>query len=97
MSSQTSPVSSLRIIPVAAGFLAAVLFAEWLAAFLEVDSCLDAGGVIRESGFCDVDTGAYVPVLARPGLQVLWGTFLAVTFAVGCSVKWGVGSLLRRV
>jgi len=86
----------LRVTPIAVAFVIAVLFAMWLARFIDVDSCLDAGGAFRDSGFCDVPNGPYVPVFARRGLHALWATFLAVTFTVGWVVKRGMDSLFRR-
>jgi hypothetical protein len=72
-----------------------VAAAVWLSAFLERDSCLDAGGVYHAaSGGCEVVRGGeYVAQLARPSLYLLWAIFLALVFVPG----WLAWRLLKWV
>ena len=71
----------IRAFAAVAGLLVATVVASQLAVFLEIDACLDAGGIyVRETGACSVSAGVgYVAQFARPNLYVLWGIFLVLT------------------
>jgi hypothetical protein len=79
---------------VAAGALA-VGFADWLGAFLEADSCLDAGGAYdRATGTCQIEQ-PYVALVDRTGLYALWITFISAVVGAGAVSYLVVSRLLR--
>ena len=71
----------IRAFAAVVGLLVATVVASQLAMFLEIDSCLDAGGIyVRATGACSVSSGVeYVAQFARPDLYVLWSIFLVLT------------------
>jgi hypothetical protein len=81
----------MRVVSIIAGLTASVVVAVNLAAFLEMDTCLDAGGrYIERTGACDIDRADYVPLFSRPGIYAFWTLFLG-----GCAiVGWGVFKIL---
>jgi hypothetical protein len=70
-----------RSLILVATFVAGLFIAMQLAAFMEGDACMDAGGRFHsDTGYCEVAAGeSYIALFARPRLYVLW------TFVLGAA------------
>ena len=100
---QAAPSSLAHFAGLAAGCATATIIAGLQAFVFETEACVDAGGVIQSSGYCErSETELYVaqlarPVFSHPGLFVLWGAFLANVFVPAWFVYHLVLALARRL
>src|SRR5262245_536605 len=87
LNTSIQPPSLSRIAAVVVAFAIAAVIAAFQAFAFETDSCVDAGGVMHSSGYCELGARSdpYVAQLARPaftypGLILLWLAFLINVF-----------------
>ena len=77
----------LRAVAVVLASTAAIVVAVHLSRFLEMDTCIDAGGrYVVSTGACDIEVDGYVPLFSRPRLYVWWALFLGGCFISGWAV-----------
>jgi hypothetical protein len=74
----------MRAVSFAVSLAVTVTVAMQLARFLEMDTCIDAGGrYIESTGACDIEAIGYVALFSRPRLYALWALFLGACFMIG--------------
>lgn len=67
-----------RVIGVTVFVTCASVLAILQAYVLEVEACVDSGGVLADNGYCQFEktSQSYVAQLARPNLYFLWAVFV---------------------
>lgn len=89
---------AIKLVALVVAVLLAVLWAEWLSAFLMLDACLDAGGVYDSAtGACMVQDGAYAGPFARPDRYLLWLFFLSAVTAPAIGLYYLVVRFVDRI
>lgn len=93
------PAWPLRLLGLTVAFAVATLLAALQGFELEVDSCIDAGGVLRNSGHCELDprSDPYVAQLARPAFTYPGVLVLSLALLINAFVPaWVAYQLLVR-
>jgi hypothetical protein len=67
-----------RVVGVTVFVICATVLAILQSYILEVEACVDSGGVLTDNGYCQFEQApqSYVAQLARPNLYILWTAFV---------------------